>query len=212
VAKNKFLLPLIAGWLSAFTQPANAEEIKVYRSMDHNGVVRFSDQAPADRQYTLLRYRCFACGAENKTDFSNTPLFLHQFGHYIEQASQNHTLDSALIRAVIHAESGFNANAISKRGAMGLMQIMPATATDLKLTNPYDPAANIVAGSAYLAGLIKQFDGQLELALAAYNAGPQKVLRYQRIPPYAETQNYVRRVRQLLKRYQQNSAPPATTG
>jgi soluble lytic murein transglycosylase-like protein len=157
----------------------------------------------------LLRYRCFACGGDNQTDFSKTPLFLQKFHQQIEQAGKLHRLESALIKAVIHAESGFNANALSPRGAVGLMQLMPATATELAVSDPRDPAANINAGSAYLSSLLRQFDGKLELALAAYNAGPDTVRRYQAVPPYSETQNYVKRVQQLLQRYR---AQPAVAG
>ena len=206
VVNKSAVLCVLAGWLSGFAQSASADEIKVYRSVKENGVIVFSDKPPGHGQYTLLRYRCFACGQDNKTDFYKTPLFLAQYHSQIVQASKRHQLEAALIKAVIHAESGFNANALSPRGAMGLMQIMPATAVELELTQPQDPAANINAGSAYLARLLQQFDGKLELALAAYNAGPDTVRRYQSVPPYTETQNYVKRVQLLLKRYRQHGS------
>lgn len=209
VANKAIILGVIAGWLSLPAQSARAADIKVYRSVTANGVTVFSDQPPAEGQYTLLRYRCFACGRDNQTDFHTTPLFVSKYQRQIVQAGKLHQLEIALIKAVIHAESGFNANALSPRGAVGLMQIMPATAAELELTNPRDPAANINAGTAYLAKLLQQFDGQLELALAAYNAGPETVRRYNAVPPFTETQNYVKRVRQLLQRYRRQ---PAVTG
>lgn len=209
VANKTICLLVTTGWLSLLAQSACAADIKVYRSVQTNGVIAFSDKPPAQGQYTLLRYRCFACGGDNQTDFSKTPLFLQKFHQQIEQAGKLHRLESALIKAVIHAESGFNANALSPRGAVGLMQLMPATATELAVSDPRDPAANINAGSAYLSSLLRQFDGKLELALAAYNAGPDTVRRYQAVPPYSETQNYVKRVQQLLQRYR---AQPAVAG
>ncbi len=206
---NKAVCLLVSlGWLSLTAQSACAADIKVYRSVQTNGVIAFSDKPPAQGQYTLLRYRCFACGHDNPTDFSKTPLFLQKFHQQIAQAGKIHQLETALIKAVIHAESGFNANALSPRGAVGLMQLMPATAAELAVTNPRDPTANINAGSAYLAKLLKQF-GQLELALAAYNAGPETVRRYAAVPPFTETQNYVKRVQQLLIRYR---AQPTAAG
>lgn len=209
MANTAVILIVIAGWLSLLAQPASAADIKVYRSVTANGVTAFSDKPPAAGQYTLLRYRCFACGRDNQTDFSKTPLFFRKYQQQIEQAGKLHQLEPALIKAVIHAESGFNPNALSPRGAVGLMQLMPATATELAVSDPRDPMANINAGAAYLASLLRQFDGKLELALAAYNAGPDTVRRYQAVPPFSETQNYVKRVQQLLKRYR---AQPAVAG
>jgi len=112
----------------------------------------------------------------------------------IERAAQREGVDPALIRAVIQHESGFDARATSPAGARGLMQLMPATARGLGVTDPYDPAQSIAAGTRMLGRLVDRYDGDLSLALAAYNAGSGAVARYGGIPPYQETQSYVRNV------------------
>jgi len=106
-----------------------------------------------------------------------------------------HSLNPDLVRAVIRVESGWNPRARSRKGAMGLMQLMPATAAEYGVADPFDPGENIRAGVAYLRRLIDRFDGRTELALAAYNAGPGAVEKYHRtVPPYRETQSYVKRI------------------
>lgn len=117
----------------------------------------------------------------------------------IEQHSQAQSLDPKLVRAVIQAESGYNRRALSNKGAMGLMQLMPATASSLRVRDPWDASENLRGGTAYLRGLIDRFSGRLEWAVAAYNAGPGAVERYGGIPPYRETREYVRRVLGLYR-------------
>lgn len=109
----------------------------------------------------------------------------------IQRSAQRHELDPALLTAVIQQESGFNPKAQSSAGAMGLMQLMPDTAKSLGVNDPYDPVQNVDAGAKMLRGLIDQYGGRLDLALAAYNAGSGAVDRYHGVPPYAETRNYV---------------------
>ena len=113
-------------------------------------------------------------------------------------------MDPALIKAVIHAESAFNPRAVSPKGALGLMQLMPGTARMMGVPNAFVPEHNIEGGARYLAQLIKRH-GRVDHALAAYNAGDVPVQRYNGIPPYAETRNYVRRVLQLKKQYSTSS-------
>lgn len=117
----------------------------------------------------------------------------------IQQAAARHGVDPALVRAVVSTESGGNPSATSPVGAMGLMQLMPATARSLGVQNAYDPRENIEGGTKYLATLTQQFG--LEKGLAAYNAGPGTVSRYGGIPPYRETQNYVNRVLKLYNQF-----------
>jgi len=115
----------------------------------------------------------------------------------IEQAAARHNVDPNLVRAVVKVESNFNPNAVSRKGAMGLMQLMPATARQLKVKNPFDPEQNVDAGVRHLKQLLESYGGDVKLTLAAYNAGAGAVARSSGVPRYAETQNYVRRITNL---------------
>jgi len=124
---------------------------------------------------------------------------LVDFERLVAEAAQRHGLDPALVMAVVGVESGFQPQAVSPKGAQGLMQLMPGTARNLGVTDPFDPAANLDGGSRYLSSLVARYDGDLTKALAAYNAGMGAVARHGGVPPYAETRKYVRKV---LGRYQ----------
>jgi soluble lytic murein transglycosylase-like protein len=122
----------------------------------------------------------------------------HAFDGLINEASRRYGLSIDLIRAIIRSESAFDSLAVSRAGAQGLMQLMPALSQDLGVKDPFDPRQNIMAGSRYLSGLLAEHDGNLELALASYNAGPGTVARYQGMPPFKETQDYVARITRLV--------------
>ncbi len=124
-----------------------------------------------------------------------------QIDALVDQNATTWQVDPALLKAVIANESGFNANATSKVGAQGLMQLMPQTAASLGVRDAYDPAQNVAGGARYLRGLLDRFGGDQRLAVAAYNAGPGAVAKYGDVPPYAETQNYVTNVLASFEKY-----------
>jgi soluble lytic murein transglycosylase-like protein len=127
------------------------------------------------------------------------------FDPIIHKAADEFKIDAALIKAVIMAESRYNPKAISKRGARGLMQLMPATAKSLGVVDSFDPEDNIYGGSLYLKNLIDKFDGDLKLALAAYNAGSRQVKKYGGIPPFKQTRQYIRKVFKYHQMYRENA-------
>jgi len=142
-----------------------------------------------------------ACNLHSTIDWSRVRLNLSAYADAIRVASAESGVDEAFLRAVIHAESAFNPNALSLKGAQGLMQLMPGTASDMGVLDAFDAAQNIRGGARYLAQLLRTFGGNEQLAAAAYNAGPGAVQRYNGVPPYAETQVYVKRVGELRRRY-----------
>jgi soluble lytic murein transglycosylase-like protein len=124
------------------------------------------------------------------------------YDHWIRTACRKHSLDPALVMAVIHAESQFDPLAVSPKGAVGLMQLSPIVTRELGIDDPFDPQLNIDGGVQYLKFLLDTFDGDKELALAAYNAGPTQVYRYNGVPPFKDTQKYLEQVFRYLTLYQ----------
>ena len=136
-----------------------------------------------------------------------TPLVQAPYGQLIQTAAEKYRVDADLVYSVIAAESNFNPNAVSRRGARGLMQLLPSTATRLGVKDIYDPAQNIDAGTRYLHELLALYQGDLVLTVAAYNAGPGALQKYGRVPPYRETQSYIRAIR---KTYAQRKSKAET--
>lgn len=177
-----------------------APTYRVYKYRQANGVVAFTDAAPAHQSFEVMEFSCYACNPKSNVNWNRTRLFTEEYSAPISLAAADHGVDPALIRAVIHAESGFNEHARSRKGAIGLMQLMPQTASDMGV-NPDNTEENIKGGVKYLAWLLEQYKGDITLATAAYNAGPGSVKKYNGVPPFAETQTYVQRVKLLHDRY-----------
>ncbi|OIQ47407.1 MAG: hypothetical protein BM565_06655 [Gammaproteobacteria bacterium MedPE] len=181
------------------TTVSATEQVYKYRRAD--GTVVFSDLKPRVDNFQTLKFDCYACNSNSLVNWKKIPLY-KKYQTIVDNAAQKYNVDSALIKAVIHAESAFNPNAISKVGAQGLMQLMPETANYLGVNNPFDVSENIHGGAHYLKKMLNRFNGDISLATAAYNAGPSTVTKYKGIPPYKETTAYVKRVAILYKRYQ----------
>jgi soluble lytic murein transglycosylase-like protein len=182
----------------------NSNKTIIYKSLSNDGEsFSFSDQRPINGDFEVLAYDCYACNPKSKINWHTISLNKADYADTVKAMAKKYKVDAALVRAVIHAESAFNSKALSKKGAQGLMQLMPGTAKDLGVTNAFDIQQNIEGGVKYLAGLLKTFDGNIQLATAAYNAGPGAVKRFNGIPPYAETEVYVERVGILHQRYGQ---------
>ena len=129
-------------------------------------------------------------------------LIQNQIQNIISQSAKNYNVDKNLVKAVAEVESNFKIDALSSKGASGVMQLMPETAKDLGVTNAFDPYQNIDAGTKYLKKMIDRFDGDVKLGLAAYNSGPGNVEKYEGIPPFKETQNYIEKVLKLYNKYE----------
>jgi soluble lytic murein transglycosylase-like protein len=182
---------LLLGLLAVWNWPSRADA-QIYAWRDANGTLVLSDRAidaPTDV------YAVEGAPAYVTTRPVEPASERDRFEPLIQEHATRQSLRPELVRAVIQVESGFDPRALSPKGAMGLMQLMPATARSLGVNNPWDPAQNIRGGTTYLRRLLDQYEGNEELALAAYNAGSGAVARYGgRVPPYRETRNYVRKV------------------
>ena len=163
--------------------PALAFGGTVFKHTDEDGVTHFSDTP-----ITKFQKADFNKKATYRKNYSNN------YHVIINRNASKYSMDASLIRAVIETESSFNSRAVSKKGAIGLMQLMPDTARRMGAKRPFEPEQNIEAGTKYLKYLMQRFNGDLRLAIAAYNAGPNAVERYGDIPPYGETRRYVKKV------------------
>jgi soluble lytic murein transglycosylase-like protein len=159
--------------------------------------IAFSEQI-APEQASVPDPRSFHLSLQEREDSVNT------FDHWIRSASRKYALDPALVKAVIHAESRFDPLAVSPKGAVGLMQIDPITVKELGISDPFNPKHNIYGGVRYLRELLDTFEGDSDLALAAYNAGPGQVLRHNGIPPFKDTKKYISKVSRYQSYYKLN--------
>jgi len=173
-----------------------------------DGVRHYTSQRPKGQGASAVRTinysffeTCYACAPLPGVNFGNVRLNTASYAAEVKAAAAEFGVEEAIVRAIMHAESAFNPNALSRAGAQGLMQLMPATAKRFGVVNAYDPAQNIRGGVEYLAWLLRRFNGDLTLAAAGYNAGEGAVDRHKGVPPYGETQRYVVRVGQLAERY-----------
>ncbi|MCF8114105.1 MAG: lytic transglycosylase domain-containing protein [Desulfotignum sp.] len=172
--------------------PAATVQGDIYKYVDKDGVVHFTN-TPVSTEYVLYMRE-----NDRFRDQSADP---DAYDHLIRSAADRFKVPFPLIKAVIRVESAFNPKAVSSKGARGLMQIMPQNFSSLSLNDPFDPSQNIMAGTSYLKQLLDRYRQQVRLALAAYNAGPDAVDRYQQIPPFSETQEYVRKVMILFNQF-----------
>jgi soluble lytic murein transglycosylase len=176
----------------------NTLSADIYFYKDEQGVFHFSN-TPEHKKYTKFM------SEDTQTSKSS---HIYQYSNIINTISKKYNIHPSLVNAVIKVESNWNTKAVSKKGALGLMQLMPSTAKEMQVSNPFDPIENIEGGIRYLRYLLDTFNGDLDLALAAYNAGPETVERFRGIPPISETRNYIKKVRSI---YQPNEQEISNT-
>jgi soluble lytic murein transglycosylase-like protein len=191
VKKKKILCGLVLTVILIAATGASALA-DIYMYIDSNGVLHFSN-VPTSSQYRIYIMERPA----SLTDNNN----FRRYDQIIREAAKTHGLSEPLLKAIIKAESNFNPRAVSKRGAKGLMQIMPKNFHALNIRNPFNPRENIMGGAKYFKRLHVRYNGKLPLALAAYNAGPQMVDKYKKIPPFPETHNFVEKVMKYFYAY-----------
>ncbi|VBB47538.1 Transglycosylase SLT domain protein [uncultured Desulfatiglans sp.] len=180
----------LAAGIILFLAWTGAAMADIYRYVDKNGVVHFTNIKKSERYKPYIR--------SGKRVAAKRP---QDYDAIIHRAARRFNLQPELIKAVIKAESDFNSRAVSNKGAQGLMQLMPPTAVDLDVMNPFDPEQNIFGGVRYLSELHKRFNNDTVLALAAYNAGPERVMECQGVPPFKETHDFIARVKKFYLQY-----------
>jgi soluble lytic murein transglycosylase-like protein len=177
-------------------------DAQVFMYEDANGRLHFSDTPRHEGYRTLVPSASKSVRpVSTRSRRPRGPVATRAWDGVIARAGRQFGVKPGLVKAIVHTESLFDLYAVSHKGAQGLMQLMPRTARSLGVTDPFDPWQNIEGGTKYIGYLMRRFDGNVELALAAYNAGETVVRRYEGIPPYRETQRYVKRVMTLSRRY-----------
>lgn len=167
----------------------------IYKYVDENGVVCYTDTPPGKNAKRVIKDNTNSAPIQKpaKIEFKNTD----GYHHIVHEKSRQYNIDPSLIKAVIKTESNWDSMAVSRKGAMGLMQLMPTTANEMNVRNPFNPEENIEGGTRYLKYLLERFNGDLILALAAYNAGPKTIEKFGLVPPITETRQYVNKVLSL---------------
>lgn len=199
---SRSILCFSVAFLCATKMPRNAGA-DIYRYVDEDDIVHFTD-APTDKRFKVFM-RDLKKDKELRTKLKYaSSVNPAEFEQLIKTCSDKYGVNPSLVKAVIHAESGYDPNAVSSKGASGLMQLMPATAKSLKVADRFNPKDNVEGGVKYLRFLLDTFRGDVSLAVAAYNAGLNKVAKYGGIPPYNETRTYVNRVLSYMKSYQES--------
>lgn len=202
---NLLFFIVISVAFGVHSAPSNVKNERVYKYQSKKGITSFSDIEPMDLYYETVKVGCFACHVNSQVDWYVTKLYTDEYREEIDYAAKLHNVEPHLVRAIIHAESHFRKDVVSKQGAQGLMQLMPETARELGVINPFEAQENIQGGVKHLAKLFKKYYGNIKLVAAAYNSGEGTVKKYGGIPPYPETKVYIERVEILHKRYRQES-------
>lgn len=190
-------------WLVALMWPPGGAVADVYVRTDAAGVVHYTN-TPVESGYELIVAVVREEGRNNRAGAEPKGEGARKYAEHVASAAAEFDVEEALVHAVITAESAYNPGAVSRAGAQGLMQLMPGTAQRYAVADAFDPEQNIRGGTRYLSDLLRMFEDNLELAVAAYNAGEQAVIKYgKRVPPYKETKAYVPKVLALYKKYQE---------
>jgi soluble lytic murein transglycosylase-like protein len=180
----------------AILATSSVADAQIYTWRDASGTLTMADTAPRDTAAELRTFKVARSTESIRVTRPVSTAYRDTYDDLIVKHAQANNLRPDLVRAVVQVESGYNPGAVSPKGAMGLMQLMPTTASQLGVRSPFDPEENIRGGTNYLRQLLDRFEGNEELALAAYNAGPMAVDRYgAKVPPYKETRDYVRKVK-----------------
>ncbi len=220
--KTKYIFVLFLGTIGFLnTTVSSYAGQTIYQFKDDNGTTLLTNKKKAEYNHLKVIKATYYpdsnihsysnWGASEASVLPSYSRNKNAFDQMIRQAAQQHGVSEGLIKAVMHTESGFNINARSPVGAQGLMQLMPATARRFNVSNAYDPQQNIFGGARYLSWLLKRFNGNTQLAIAAYNAGEGNIDKYGGIPPFRETQDYVRRVTSRFQNLYSSGLSPTSS-